>query len=411
MSGEVRDDGRQGNANPARTTRVGARLALEKPLHYHNIPGNCPPTNGGTSNKTQPLDAAVPSFGLLGPTEEERKRRRLVLGLSPVFEAIAVGIMFWALMSLPPSPLLNKASEQVLYFHPVAPEIAKQAPRLLERPVLPKETAAAPITPKLQREQIQKPPEMAHLKIPEISQPKIELPPAPKPVEHFAAAEVPHPAQRQVAMLHVGAFNPGSMAKGTVKRSLRDVQTGGFGADNGIPNNPAADSHTHVAQLGSFDLPSGPGQGNGTGGARGVRGTVASAGFGNGIGAGAGSRQRAAAETVQQGGFGTVAAGKAPRAQAVAETAAVKPVVILSKPDPVYPAEARRQHIEGQVILSVLFGSSGSLQVLKIVQGLGYGMDAAAIQAAERIHFKPAERDGRPVDSTALVHIIFQLAY
>ncbi len=394
---------------------MGARLALEKPVGSHNRSIDGPPTNGGKSYKTQPLDAAtVPSFGLLGPTEEERKRRRLVLGLSPLFEAVAIGIMFWALMSLPPNPFLNKVREQVLYFHPVAPEAAKQAPRLLERPVLPKQAVAAPITPRLRREQVQKPPEMAHLKVPEISQPKIELPqapPAPKPVEHFAAAEVPHPAQRQVAMLHVGAFNPGSMAKPTVNRPLREVQTGGFGAENGIPNDPAADSHNHVAQLGSFDLPSGPGQGNGTGGARGVRGTVASAGFGNGIGAGTGSRQRADAQTVQQGGFGTVAAGKATKTHVAAETAAFKPVVILSKPDPVYPAEARRQHIEGQVILSVLFGSSGSLQVLKVVQGLGYGMDQAAIQAAERIHFKPAERDGRPVDSTALVHIIFQLAY
>ena len=391
---------------------MGARLALEKPLDYHNISSYGPSNDGGTSNKTQSLDAAVPSFGLLGPTEEERKRRRLVLGLSPVFEAVAIGIMFWALMSLPPNPLLNKVREQVLYFHPVAPEAAKQAPRLIARPVLPKEMAAAPITPKLRRDQIQKPPEMARLKVPEIPQPKIELPPAPKPVEHFATAEVPHPAKRQVAMLHMGAFNPGSMAKGTLNRPLREVQTGGFGAANGIPNDPAADSHNHLAQLGSFDLPSGPGQGNGTGGARGVRGTVASAGFGNGIGAGTGSRPRGAdAETVQQGGFGSVVAGKAPRAQAVAETAAVKPVVILSKPDPVYPAEARRQHIEGQVILSVLFGASGSLRVLKVVQGLGYGMDEAATQAAERIRFKPAERDGRPVDSTAMVHIIFQLAY
>jgi TonB family protein len=394
---------------------VGVRLAIEKPVDYHNTFIDDPPLDGGKFNKTKPLDAAaVPSFGLLGPTEEERKRRRLVLGLSPVFEAVAVGIMFWALMSLPPSPLLNKVRQQVLYFHPVAPEAVKQAPRLLEHPVLPKVMAASPITPRLERQQVQKPPEMARLKVPEIAQPKIELPqapPAPKPVEHFAAAEVPHPAPRQVAMLHMGEFNPGSMARPTVNRPAREVQTGGFGANNGIPNDPAADSHNHIAQMGSFDLPSGPGQGNGTGGARGVRGTVASAGFGNGVGAGTGSRQRADAQTVQQGGFGTVAAGKATKAHVATETAASKPVVILSKPDPVYPAEARRQHIEGQVILSVLFGSSGSLQVLKVVQGLGYGMDQAATQAAERIHFKPAERDGRPVDSTALVHIIFQLAY
>ena len=178
---------------------MGVRPALEKPLDYRNTSIDDPPSNGGNSNKKRLLDAAaVPSFGLLGPTEEERKRRRLVLGLSPLFEAVAVGIMFWALMSLPPNPLLNKVREQVLYFHPVAPEAAKQAPRLLERPVLPREMAA-PITPKLQREHVQKPPEMARLRVPEITQPKIELPqapPAPNPVEHCAAAEVPHPAQR-----------------------------------------------------------------------------------------------------------------------------------------------------------------------------------------------------------------------
>ena len=218
---------------------------------------------------------------------------------------------------------------------------------------------------------------------------------------------------RQIAMVRTGDFNPGSMAKGTVKRPLREVQTGGFGADNGIPNDPAADSHTRVAQLGSFDLPSGPGHGNGTGGARGVRGTVASAGFGNGIGEASGSRPGSVApQSVRQGGFGSVVAGtRAPQTHSAAQEAAFKPVVILSKPNPVYPPEARRDHIEGQVILSVLFGASGHLRVLKVEQGLGHGMDAAAIQAAEQIKFKPAERDGRPVDSTAMVHIIFQLAY
>ena len=139
---------------------------------------------------------------------------------------------------------------------------------------------------------------------------------------------------------------------------------------------------------------------------------MASAGFGNGIGAASGARPSGAPQRVQQSGFGSVVAGtRAARAAPAAETAAFKPVVILSKPVPVYPAEARRLHIEGDVILSVLFRASGNLQVLKVEHGLGHGMDAAAIQAAERITFKPAERDGKPVDSTARVHIIFQLAY
>jgi TonB family protein len=394
---------------------LGVRLALDTPLDQQNFPvqSDNPHNNGGGGSEKQGGNvSAVPRFGLLGPSAEDRKRRRLVLGLSPVFEAVAVGIMSWALMSLPPSPLLKTAREHVLYFHTIAPDAVKQPPRLLRRPVLARR--AVPVAPRLQKEVVQKPPEMARLKVPEISHPKIELPqtpPAPKPVEHFSSPEVLRPAPRQVAMPRVGTFNPGSMAKGTVKRPLHEVQTGGFGAADGIPNDPAADSHNHLAQLGSFDLPSGPGQGNGTGGARGVRGTVASAGFGNGIGSGRGARGNSGPETVQQGGFGSVVAGKAARTETTAQAAPVTPVVILSKPDPVYPLEARRLRIEGEVVLSVLFGSSGNLRVLKVVQGLGHGMDQAAVEAAERIRFKPAERDGRPVDSTALVHIIFQLAY
>jgi hypothetical protein len=34
-----------------------------------------------------------------------------------------------------------------------------------------------------------------------------------------------------------------------------------------------------------------------------------------------------------------------------------------------------------------------------------------AIRAAGQIRFKPAERAGQPIDSTAVVHIVFQLAY
>jgi len=398
---------------------VGARLSVERPLDHKGSPVQQEDLYIGDVNghkKQTEAILAVPQFGLLGSSAEERKRRWMVLGFSPVFEALAVGIVLWALMSLPPVPLLKTAKEEVLYFHPAAPPApTRQAPRLLEHPVLPK--VAAPVLPRLRQQQIQKPATVAHLKMPKISQPDIVLPkapPAPKPAEAFTSAEVRHPApKRQVAMLHMGAFNPGSMARATVKRPLRQVQTGGFGADNGIPNNPAADSHTHIAQLGSFDLPVGSGHGNGTGGARGVRGTVASAGFGNGIGGATGARPSGAAQQkVQQSGFGSVVAGRqAARAQAAAQAAAFKPVVILSKPDPVYPPQARRLHIQGQVILSVLFGASGNLRVLKVEQGLGHGMDAAAIQAAEHIKFKPAEHDGRPVDSQAMVHIIFQLAY
>ncbi len=417
---------------------MGPRLAFNRPAgeRRFSTPSDSPHANGGSGDEKQPKGtSAGPQFNLLGPSPEDRKRRWLVLGLSPVFEAFAVAIMVWALMSLPPNPVTQMAREEVLYFHLERPAPVKEPPRLLERPVLP-HIAATPVLPRIRQEKIQRP-VITHLKVPEIPRPKIQLPetpPRPKPAETFSAAKVYQqtpkrqmamvhmgtftPAakarrQQQIAMVHTGAFNPGSMAKGTVNDPLEKVQTGGFGAENGIPNNPSADSHTRIAQLGSFDLPVGPGHGNGTGGAQGVRGTVASAGFGNGIGEATGSSPSAAApQTVHKAGFGSVIAEKrTSQTRPAVQEAAFKPVVILSKPNPVYPPEARRDHIQGQVILSVLFGASGNLRVLKVEHGLGHGMDAAAIQAAEQIKFKPAERNGRPVDSTAIVHIIFQLAY
>jgi TonB family protein len=98
-----------------------------------------------------------------------------------------------------------------------------------------------------------------------------------------------------------------------------------------------------------------------------------------------------------------------------AGTAPVLPVTrsveILSKPRPAYTEEARRQRIEGEVLLEILFTASGQVRVLGTVRGLGHGLDENAIAAAEAIRFRPAERAGIAADSTAIVHIVFQLAY
>ena len=86
------------------------------------------------------------------------------------------------------------------------------------------------------------------------------------------------------------------------------------------------------------------------------------------------------------------------------------PAEILTKPVPIYTEEARQQKIEGEVLLEVTFEATGKIHVLRVVRGLGHGLDDAAVHAAEKIQFKPALKDGQPSDSTALVHIIFQIA-
>jgi TonB family protein len=86
------------------------------------------------------------------------------------------------------------------------------------------------------------------------------------------------------------------------------------------------------------------------------------------------------------------------------------PAEILFKPNPVYTEEARKLHIEGEVLLEVVFQTSGTIDVLRVVHGLGHGLDESAIQAAQNIRFKPAMRDGQPATSSGILHVVFQLA-
>src|SRR4029077_15913096 len=107
-----------------------------------------------------------------------------------------------------------------------------------------------------------------------------------------------------------------------------------------------ANAHLVAASTGSFDLPPGSGYGNGAGGANGIRGTIASAGFGNGIavgGQGDGRSNGRGSASVETGAFGgQQVARSTPRLQRVDSGPATTPVEITFKPNPVYTEEARQ---------------------------------------------------------------------
>ena len=235
---------------------------------------------------------------------------------------------------------------------------------------------------------------------------------APKvAMNNFAPALVKVSGARPALIVHTGEF--GSSAKPTINAPIQKVQTGGFGDPNGLKGEGKQGAHLVAANTGSFDLPQGAGQGNGTGGANGLKGTIASAGFGNGIaqpgqgdgranGRGAVQTSGFSTQTVAQGGAKTMAADNGP---------ATSPVQIISKPNPVYTEEARQLKLEGEVLLEIMFGANGQLHVNRVVRGMGHGLDESAVSAANKMRFKPAMRYGQPMDSTAIVHVIFQLAY
>jgi TonB family protein len=243
--------------------------------------------------------------------------------------------------------------------------------------------------------------------------PKVEVAPPPEVkilAKKLDAVAAPTPAiPKQIVRTNV--FSTGSSAPQTTARAPEKVQTGGFGDPNGVPARTTQTRAVNIAQSGGFDMPTGPGYGNGTAGASGARGMVASTGFGSGVTTG--TAHSSVQAIVRQAGFGNADVAAPPTLQSrPAQSAAAKsvPAEIISKPVPAYTAEARAQRIEGEVLLEVIFEASGNLHVVRIVRGLGHGLDDAAVRAAEQIRFKPALKDGQPSDSTAVVHMIFQLA-
>jgi TonB family protein len=287
--------------------------------------------------------------------------------------------------------------------------------------------------PALRPEPLPKPkPLPLHAKLlppPVIETPKLIVPheihaPKPQPQEieppkvvmnNFAPAVLKPTSGARPVLVHTGDFQ-GSSVTPTVNAPISKVQTGGFGDPNGLKpsENSKPNGKLIASAAGSFDMPVGPGQGNGSGGAKGIKGTVASADFGTGVataGQGAGPRSGRGSAGVQTSGFGSQEiAQNTPHIQRV-DSAPTTPVEITYKPNPVYTNEARTLKLEGEVLLEVDFAASGQLHVNRVVRGLGHGLDEAAVAAANKMRFKPALQNGQAMDSTAIVHVVFQLAY
>jgi TonB family protein len=137
---------------------------------------------------------------------------------------------------------------------------------------------------------------------------------------------------------------------------------------------------------------------------------VKTGGFGDSAGvAGGGTGVHGGA--VRTGGFNdsTVAPPPTRPSQVAAAAPTTTPVQVLFKPKPVYSAEARTLKLEGQVALEVVFGADGSVRVVHVIRGLGHGLDEAAQQAATQVKFRPATKDGAPVDTSATIYITFEL--
>jgi TonB family protein len=233
--------------------------------------------------------------------------------------------------------------------------------------------------------------------------PRLPDPPAPPPAREIARAEPPKPLPPAPIVTKPVEAVPEPLVQPTVPaverpiekpEAPRPVETGLFERTNAARANQA-DAAITTGGFGSAAAST----------RSAAHGSVTTGGFGSGAPAPRGTVQG----QVQTAGFDQRAS--APTRPTVAATKPIdRPVEIVFKPTPEYTDEARSARIEGTVSLELEFTAAGDVRVLRIVRGLGHGLDEAAQRAALRIRFKPAQSDAGPVDSRATVHITFRLS-
>ena len=77
----------------------------------------------------------------------------------------------------------------------------------------------------------------------------------------------------------------------------------------------------------------------------------------------------------------------------------VAPPVAVRRVEPLYPEAARRSGVRGSVVLQVLVGKDGRVKNAVVTKGLRFDLDESALESIRKWQFKPATRNGEPVDA------------
>jgi TonB family protein len=123
-------------------------------------------------------------------------------------------------------------------------------------------------------------------------------------------------------------------------------------------------------------------------------------GIGNGRGGGIGSGDGAGVGPGLGGGFGGAA---------FKVGGGVSSPTVLVKVDPEYSEEARKAKYSGTVLLQLIVDVDGKAKQIKVVKGVGLGLDEKAVEAVQRWKFLPGKRNGEAVPVYATVEVNFRL--
>ena len=86
----------------------------------------------------------------------------------------------------------------------------------------------------------------------------------------------------------------------------------------------------------------------------------------------------------------------------------VRPVPTKTPP-PEYPYALKREGVSGVVAVKVLIDVNGSVAECAVSKSTNPGFEAAALDAVKKWKFKPAKKDGAPVEARLIIPIQFQI--
>lgn len=156
------------------------------------------------------------------------------------------------------------------------------------------------------------------------------------------------------------------------------------------------------------ELSSGAGTGNGIG-----EGAGGGVGTGNGAGYGPGEGYNTGGDHAKIGGGGGGGGGLGGGVADYDRIFGVKEVtrraVIIARPEPLYTEEARKNQLTGTVVLRLVLNANGTVTNIVPLSRLPDGLTEKAMEAARRIQFTPAEKDGRRVSQYATINYNFNI--
>lgn len=157
-----------------------------------------------------------------------------------------------------------------------------------------------------------------------------------------------------------------------------------------------------------------PSDGSGTGGGQGTGdGSGQGPGDGKGYGPGHGENTGGDAPRYSSGGPGgspNGGSGTPPDYTRIFKTSEVtKRAVIISKPDPGFTEDARKNYVTGVVRLRAVLNATGTVTGIAVINGLPAGLTERAITAAKSIKFQPAQKDGRAVSQYITLEYNFNI--